>query len=140
MANDKRKSRKEWREVLSPERYAVCVEGATERAFTGRYNDCKTAGIYVCGCCGEPLFDSATKYESGSGWPSFYQPITDEAVATRTDGSHGMLRTEVLCAACDAHLGHVFPDGPHPTGLRYCMNSVALDLDPSPDDEENGGD
>ena len=128
MPQDKRRNREEWEEVLSPERYQVCIQGATERAFTGKYNDCKEAGIYVCGCCGEPLFESTSKFESRSGWPSFYQPVSAEAVATHSDHGLGMVRTEVLCAACGAHLGHVFPDGPPPTGLRYCMNSIALEL------------
>jgi peptide-methionine (R)-S-oxide reductase len=121
----------EWRETLTPEEYAVARQGGTERAFTGRYWDTKTSGTYRCVCCGEPLFDSATKYESGSGWPSFYAPLDESALAMREDQSHGMRRIEVLCASCDAHLGHVFPDGPKPTGLRYCMNSLSLRLDPN---------
>ncbi len=124
------KSDKEWRRQLTPEQYEVAREAGTERAFTGKYWDTKTPGVYRCVCCGEPLFDSATKYDSGSGWPSFYEPIDADAVTTRADDSLMMRRTEVLCANCDAHLGHVFPDGPEPTGLRFCMNSASLDLEP----------
>lgn len=130
MADKIRKSEEEWMRQLTPEQFRVCRLKGTERPFTGRYNDCKDDGVYRCVCCGEPLFDSATKYESGSGWPSFYAPISEDAVATEEDSSLGMRRIEVMCGRCDAHLGHVFEDGPAPTGLRYCMNSVSLQLDP----------
>jgi peptide-methionine (R)-S-oxide reductase len=117
-----------WREKLTGEEYEVARCGGTEAAFTGRYWDEKAPGTYHCVCCDAALFRSETKYDSGSGWPSFYAPIDDVAVAEKHDRSHGMLRTESLCARCDAHLGHVFPDGPPPTGLRYCMNSASLRL------------
>lgn len=123
------KSDDEWREELSPQEFEIARCAGTERAFTGKYWDTKTPGTYNCRCCGAPLFDSETKYDSGSGWPSFYQPKSADAVRTQADDSMMMERTEVLCAACDAHLGHVFPDGPEPTGLRYCMNSASLDLE-----------
>lgn len=124
------KTEEEWRQELSDEQFEVARKAGTERAFTGKYWDTKTPGTYQCVCCGQALFDSSTKYDSGSGWPSFYAPIDDGAVATAEDDSMMMRRTEVLCAGCDAHLGHVFPDGPEPTGLRYCMNSASLDLKP----------
>ncbi|WP_322767054.1 peptide-methionine (R)-S-oxide reductase MsrB [Frankia sp. Cr1] len=123
------KTDEEWRRELSPERYAVLRDAATEPPFTGAYTYSKETGIYRCGACGNALFDSSTKYESGSGWPSFFQPAVTEAVELVEDRSHGMIRTEVRCRRCGSHLGHVFDDGPEPTGQRYCMNSLALDLD-----------
>ena len=123
------KSDDEWRQILSPEDYEITRQAGTERAFTGLYNDTKTPGLYNCKCCDEPLFDSGSKYDSGSGWPSFYAPINKEAVNTHEDMSMGMRRIEATCAKCDAHLGHIFPDGPEPTGLRFCMNSASPQLD-----------
>ena len=122
------KSEEEWRKQLTPEQYRVMREKGTERPFTGEYEKTKEKGMYVCAGCGNPLFSSDTKYESGSGWPSFYEPLTEASVRTEEDGSMFMKRTEVLCSRCDAHLGHVFDDGPQPTGERYCMNSVSLKL------------
>lgn len=127
MSDTKNKSNEEWQLELTDEEYAICRLKGTERAFTGEYNDCKDKGIYQCTCCGIDLFNSDTKYDSGSGWPSFWEPNGDK-VKTVTDSSLGMQRVEVLCKECDSHLGHVFEDGPQPTGLRYCINSVSLKL------------
>jgi peptide-methionine (R)-S-oxide reductase len=124
------KTEEEWRSQLTDEQYYVTRQHGTERAFTGEYDGCKDDGTYRCVCCGHPLFDSEHKFDSGTGWPSFFQPLDGDAVETQTDRSLLMSRTEVHCARCDAHLGHVFPDGPQPTGQRYCMNSASLRLEP----------
>lgn len=125
-----KKTEEEWKESLDPESYQVTRCGGTEHPFSGKYYQHKEDGTYICICCNAPLFSSITKYDSGSGWPSYYAPISDGALTIHRDTSHGMIREEVKCAKCDAHLGHVFPDGPPPTGQRYCINSLSLDFKP----------
>ena len=129
MADKIVKTPKEWKEVLTPEQFEVCINKGTEPPFTGKYYKNKEKGTYKCVCCGETLFKSDTKYDSGSGWPSFWQPLSDEKIEYISDTDYGMVRTEVNCKKCGAHLGHVFDDGPKPTNLRYCINSISLDLD-----------
>ncbi|MGI9190351.1 MAG: peptide-methionine (R)-S-oxide reductase MsrB [Longimicrobiaceae bacterium] len=128
-ATQVKKSEAEWKQELTPEQYRILREKGTERAFTGEYYKTKDKGIYRCAACGEELFSSEAKFESHSGWPSFYEPVSDENVEEASDTSHGMTRSEVMCGRCGGHLGHVFPDGPQPTGQRYCINSASLDLD-----------
>src|SRR5579884_2872470 len=133
------KTEEEWKKQLTPQQYEVTRRKGTERAFTGEYYNSKEPGVYRCVACGNELFSSKTKYDSGSGWPSFWEPIAAEGLKTEEDLSHGMRRTEVMCAVCESHLGHVFPDGPRPTGLRYCINSASLNLEKKKQEEEKNG-
>ena len=126
-----KKSNQEWQQELTPDQYHVLREKGTERAFTGKYTENKADGVYACAACGQELFSSDAKFDSGSGWPSFYAPVDEDSVEEERDNTHGMVRTEVLCSRCESHLGHVFDDGPQPTGQRYCMNSISLDFKPN---------
>jgi peptide-methionine (R)-S-oxide reductase len=138
MSDQSKRSDEEWRRILSPTQYDVLRRKGTERPFTGQYYNSKGEGVYRCAGCGNPLFDSDTKFDSGTGWPSYFQPVSEDAIDTEEDRSHGMIRTEVLCARCGGHLGHVFPDGPEPAGQRYCINSVSLKFDSHSESEESG--
>lgn len=135
--NNTNKTDDEWKGVLTDEQYQVCRQKGTEPPFTGKYTYCKDDGIYRCVCCGNELFGSDTKFDSGTGWPRFYKPIHEDSIKYETDSSYGMLRTEVMCAKCGSHLGHVFDDGPSPTFNRFCINSVSLDLDRNPSQENS---